>query len=158
MAIDLHIAPDPLDPAIRADQNRCAKNAMEGLAIHGFFAPDAVSLQHLVLLVRCKRSGELMLVSKGFLRLWGIGRNAEYGGLTFRKCARQSGEIDGLLCAARRVRARIEKQHELAPRIVRQRDGVAAVAWQSEGRRLCTLRQSRFAGGRSASFSTRRFL
>src|SRR5665811_402989 len=105
MAVDLYVAPDPQDPAIRADQNRRAKNALKGPAIHGFFAPDSVTLQHLVRLVRYKRSGELVLVSKGFLRPRGIGRHAQYGGLTFRKCARQSGEIDGLFCATRRVRA-----------------------------------------------------
>src|SRR5260370_3555449 len=113
MAINPHIAPDSDDRAIGADQNRCAKNAMEGLAIHGFFTPDAVGLQHFVLFVRNKRDGEVMLVSKGFLCLWRVGRNTQYPNLAFSKCARQSREVDGLLRAAPRVRARIEKQHEL---------------------------------------------
>src|SRR5258708_28520385 len=68
MAVDPDIAPDLYDPAIRVDQNRCAKNALKGPAIHGFFAPGTVSLQHLVLLVRNKRHGKLVLVPKGFLR------------------------------------------------------------------------------------------
>ena len=52
-----------------------------------------------------------MLVSEGFLRFQRVGRNPEYRGLHVRKRARQTREIDGLLGAARGVRARIEKQH-----------------------------------------------
>src|SRR5271156_3846224 len=36
MAVDLHVAPYPHDAAIAPDQNRCAKNTLEGSAIHGF--------------------------------------------------------------------------------------------------------------------------
>src|SRR5450756_2543959 len=69
MPVDLHIAPDIQHAAIRADQNRGANNAEEGPAIHRFFAPDPVRLQHLMLFIRDPRSGELVLVAKGFLRL-----------------------------------------------------------------------------------------
>src|SRR3979490_139770 len=110
MAIDLDMAPAPGDSAIRTDQNHCAKNAMEGPAIHGFFAPSAVSFQHLMLLIRNKRRGQLVLVSKGLLDLWRAGGNAQYRGPTVGKRAGQPREVDGLLGTARRVGARIEKQ------------------------------------------------
>src|ERR1051325_3224692 len=42
VAIDLHIAPQSGNPAVAINQNRCAKNAEEGLAVHRFLAPDAV--------------------------------------------------------------------------------------------------------------------
>src|SRR5258708_25884240 len=127
MPVSPHIAPDPDHPAVGADQNRCAKNALEGPTVHGFFAPDAVGLQHLMLLIRNKRDGEPMLVSKGFLCLWRVGRNTQYRSLVFSKRTRQSREVDGLLGAARRVPARIEKQHELFSRIFGHRNAVATI-------------------------------
>src|SRR6266403_3742207 len=89
MAIDLHIAPDLYDLAVWADQNRCAKNALEGPAIHGFFSPGTVSLQHFVLLIRNKRHGKLVLVSKGFLRPGRIGGNTQYYGPAPSEVTRQ---------------------------------------------------------------------
>ena len=68
MPIHLHIAPDLDDPAIGPDQKSGPKNALEGLAVHRFFAPDPVGFQHLVLLIRNKRRTQLVLVSKSFLR------------------------------------------------------------------------------------------
>ena len=82
-----------------------------------------------------------MLGSKGFLRLWRVGRNPEHSGLRVRKRARQPREVDGLLGAARRVRARIEKQHQFLAGVVIKGDGAATVARQAERRRLCTLGQ-----------------
>src|ERR1700738_1656121 len=157
MAIDPDIAPDPCNPAIRTDQNRGAKNSLESPAIHGFFAPGAIRLQDLVLLIRKERRGEPMLVPKGFLRLWRVGGNTEDSGLAFRKRARQPREVDGLPGAAWRVRARIEKKHEFSAREVGQRNGAAAVARQAEGRRFCALGQSLLARGRRVSCSARRF-
>src|SRR5258708_37046744 len=94
MAIDLHMAPDLADSAIRADQDRGAKNALERPAIHRFFAPDAVGLEHLMLLIRNERRGELMLVPKGFLRLRGISRDPQYGGPTVAERAPYLREVD----------------------------------------------------------------
>ncbi len=51
VAIDPDIAPDFGDLAIGTDQNSRAKNPEEGPAIHGFFAPSAIGLQHLVFLI-----------------------------------------------------------------------------------------------------------
>ena len=82
-----------------------------------------------------------MLVPKGFLRLQGIGRDTEDRGLILRERARQSREVDGLLGAARRVRARIEKQHQFLAGVVLKGDGAATVTRQAERRRLCTLGQ-----------------
>ena len=86
-----------------------------------------------------------MLVPKGFLRLWRVGRNAEDGGPAFGKGARQPGEVDGLLGAARGVRAWIEKQHEFLAGIVGQRDGARRhraadgkrAPWRPRSRRIC---------------------
>ena len=132
MAIDPDMAPDPDDPAVGADQNRCPKYPMEGLAVHRFFAPDAIGLQHLMLFIGSKGNGEFMLVAKRLLRPQWVGRDAEHGGVAFRKRSLQPAEVDGLLGAARRVRAWIEKQHQSFAREVGQRDGVAAVARKPE--------------------------
>ena len=51
MAVDLHMAPDPDNATVFSNQNCCAKNAEEGPAIHGFFAPDAIGLEYLMLLI-----------------------------------------------------------------------------------------------------------
>ena len=69
MAVDLHIAPDPGDLAVGPDQNRGAKNSQEGLAIHGFFAPGAVGLQHLVLSRPREGHAEAVLVAELLLGL-----------------------------------------------------------------------------------------
>jgi len=90
-----------------------------------------------------------MLVPKAFLRLGRVGRYAEDRGLIFSEGLRQAREVDGLLGAAGGVRARIEKQHQLFPGEVGERDGAAAIARQAEGGRFRALGQYRFkAGGR----------
>src|SRR5882672_180887 len=94
-----------------------------------------------------------MLVSKGFLRLQRVGRNTQYRGLTFRKRVSQSCEVDGLLRAARGVRAWVEKQHEFSSRIVGERDGFAAIARKAEGGRFGALDQLEFTSGGRVSFS-----
>jgi hypothetical protein len=82
-----------------------------------------------------------MLVSKGFLRLQGVGRNPEYRGLRVSKRVCQTREVDGLLGAAWGVRARIEKQHQFPADVVVNGDGAAAVAWQTKRWRVCALGQ-----------------
>src|SRR5258708_15474227 len=97
-----------------------------------------------------------MLVAKGLLGLWWIGRDAQHRGPAFSEGARQPGEVDGFPGAAWRVRARIEKHHQLFSKIVGQGDGVAAVTRQTEGRRLRPLDQTRFARYRRVGFPARR--
>src|SRR5258708_15450454 len=157
MAIDLHIAPDLCDPAVCADQNRRAKNPLEGPAIHGFLSPRTVSLQHLVLFVRNKRYGKLVLVAKGFLRPWRIGGNAQYRGPAFGEGARQPREIDGLPGAAALVAARLAQPHELFSGVVEQRDDIATVTGKAEGGRACPLGQTRSTSGCRVGFSGQRF-
>src|SRR6202023_4031422 len=83
--------------------------------------------------------------------------NAQNRGLAFGEGARQPREVDGLLGAARRVGARIEKQHELFPRVIGQRNSVAAVAGEAEGGRPCTFDQRRVSGGGRVDFFAHRF-
>ena len=91
-----------------------------------------------------------MLVPKGFLRLGRVGRNAEHRGLAFGKSARQPRKVDGLPGAARRIRARIEEQHQFLPGIVGKRDGARRrraadgrrAPWPLRPRRIC-LRTAR---------------
>src|ERR1700744_613896 len=85
MSVDLHTAPDFKDLAVYADQNRGAKDALEGPAIHGFFAPGAIRLQHLMLLIRRQRDRKLMLVPKGFGRLERVTGHTDDGGSGRRK-------------------------------------------------------------------------
>src|SRR3981189_1347153 len=98
-----------------------------------------------------------MLVPKGFLRLERVGRNTQDRGLTLSKRSRQSCEVDGLLGAARGVRARVEKQHEFSSRIVGERDGFAPIARKAEGGRFGALGQLEFESGGRGSFSAGRF-
>ncbi len=84
---------------------------------------------------------------------WRVGRNPQHGGPAFSKCARQPGEVDGLLGAARGVRAGIEKQHQFLAREVAQRNGLAAVTRQPEGGCLCTLGDSGLPDRRRGGFS-----
>src|SRR6266568_3219437 len=98
-----------------------------------------------------------MLVPKGLLRLERVGRNTQNRGLALRKRGRQSCEVDGLLRAARGVRAWVEKQHEFSSRIVGERDGFAAIARKAKGGRFGALGQVEFASGGRVSFSAGRF-
>ena len=93
-----------------------------------------------------------MLVPKGFLGLLGVRRNPQHGGPAFSKCARQPGEVDGLLGAARGVRAGIKKQHQFLAREVAQRNGLAAVTRQPEGGCLYTLGDSGLPDRRRGGF------
>src|SRR5258708_2205717 len=97
------MAPDSPDSAIGADQNRSANNAEESPAVHGFFAPGAIGLKHLVCFIRNQGDGELVLVPKRFLRLGRVGGNTEHGGPIFGEGARKPGEVDGFPGAAWRV-------------------------------------------------------
>src|SRR5262249_40194523 len=56
MAVDLHIAPDLRDPAIGSDQYRTANDSEKRPAIHGFLAPGAIGLQHLMPFIRNQRN------------------------------------------------------------------------------------------------------
>src|SRR6185312_16191749 len=92
MAVDSHVAPDADDPAILADQYGGATNALERPPIHGFFTPGSVGLEHAVSLVRSQRHHQSMLVAKGLLGLWRVGRYSHHGGSIFGECTRQSRE------------------------------------------------------------------
>ena len=80
-----------------------------------------------------------MFVSKGFLCLDGVGGDTQDLGAIIGKGAPQAGEVDRLPGTARRVRAGIEKQHQLLAGVVRERDMIAAVAGQVEGGGLRAL-------------------
>src|SRR6185503_9929086 len=73
MAIDLHMPPDLRDHAVGADQHRGSKNPKEGPAVHGFFAPSPIRLQHLMLCIRDQRNPKLVLVAKALLCAKAVG-------------------------------------------------------------------------------------
>ena len=92
-----------------------------------------------MLLIRYQRYPQLVLVPEGFLRLDGIGRNADHVGPGLRELALQPGEVLGLSGAAGGIGARVEKQHQLAAGIIGERNRVAAIAGQAEARGLAAL-------------------
>src|SRR5580704_3858683 len=96
MAVDLDVAPDPQHPAIGVDQNRGPRYSKEGPAIHRFFAPDPIRLQHGVLLIRGERNRQLVLVAKGLLGLGRVGGDPEHRGSALGKGLGQAGEVDRL--------------------------------------------------------------
>src|SRR6266403_5449152 len=98
-----------------------------------------------------------MLVPKSLLRLERVGRNTQNRGLALRKRGRRPREVDGLLGAARGVRARVEKQHEFSSRIVGERDGFAAIARKAEAGRFGALGQLELTSRGRVSFSAGRF-
>ena len=85
-----------------------------------------------------------MFVPECLLRLHGVGGNAEHRGPGLGECVLEPGEVDRLFGAAGRVCTRVEEQDELFPRIIGQRDGIAAVPRQMEGGRFCSFRQGGF--------------
>src|SRR3954447_6408942 len=131
---------------------------MESLSIHRFFAPNSISFQHLVLLIRNERCRELVFISKRLLRPWRVGRNTEDRSLDFGKCPRKPRKVDRLLGAPWCVRARIEKNYYLLPRIVREGNGAAAVARQMEGGRLGSFAQHTLVSSRRVIRCSRRFV
>ena len=141
MAVDLHIAPYPGDPAVGADQNRGAKDAL-GRSCHTWIfrprrrrppASHAASSE-------TRGTESWCLSRKASCAFSGSAETPSYRGLTFRKGVGQPCEVDGLLGAARGVRARIEKQHEL---------------FHPNSRPARRFRRHRAAGGRRAPLRPR---
>src|SRR5215218_768860 len=93
MAVDPDMTPDFGDLAVLADQNRCPKNAKERPAIHRFFAPGAIGLQHLMFLIRNQRNRQLVLVPERLLRLDRVGGDAEHGGSAGGEGVLETGEV-----------------------------------------------------------------
>jgi hypothetical protein len=149
MAVDPHIAPDLCDQAVGADQNRRPNDSHEVPAVHRFFAPGTIRLEHLVLLIRDQRNRKLVLGGKRLLCLYGVRGDAEHLGSCVGKVALEAGEIDGFPGAAGGIGAGIEEQHQLFTRMIGQRDIAAAIAGQAEGGRDGPLDQlgSPFRGG-----------
>src|SRR5712692_10796418 len=73
VALDLHLSPDVGDPAVRAEQESGPNNPHEDLAVHGFFAPDAIGLDHLVAFIGKERNAEIVLLLELVLRRDRIG-------------------------------------------------------------------------------------
>ena len=91
-------------------------NSHEGPAIHGFFAPGAIGLQHLMLLIRNKRNRRAD-ACPGTTSCALTGRpRRQAPRFRFGESARQPGEVDCLPGAAGRVGAGIEKQHQFLAR------------------------------------------
>ena len=128
MAVDPHIAPDFDDLAIGIDQNCCPSNPHERLAVHRFFAPDAIGLQHSKLFIGNERNRKFVFVAKLFLCGDRVSRDAKNGSPCFRKGIGESAEGYGLKGASRRVGAWIEEDHQFAAGVVRQRYRLSAVA------------------------------
>src|ERR1700691_1781983 len=77
MAADRDLGPDADNPEVGTHQERRAYDAHEFAAIHRFFLPYPVSVEHPVLFIGCKRDSELLLGLEFVLRRYRIGRNAE---------------------------------------------------------------------------------
>src|SRR6218665_545044 len=136
MSIDFHTAPDPGDLAVRADQNRCTKNAFVHLAVQRLFTPGAIGRQHRLRGIGEERNAKLELVAKLLLCLLRVRGNAKDRGAGGLELGGEAGEVHGLTRTARRAGAWVEEDHQFATPVVAERDRGAAVAWHPEGRRL----------------------
>src|SRR5690349_13092497 len=79
MAVDLDVAPHLGHAPVGPNQNRGPNDSEESSAIHRLFTPGAIRLEHLMLLIRNQRNGQLVLVAERFLCLPRIRRYAEDG-------------------------------------------------------------------------------
>src|SRR5215813_6702293 len=123
------MTPDPGDFAVGPDQHRGAKNPEEGPAIHGFIAPGAVGLEHLMFFVRNQRNDELMLVAKAFLRAEGISGDAKNLGSGFGEGTLEPCEVDRLSGATGSICARVEEQYQFLAGKIGKRDHAATIPW-----------------------------
>ena len=134
VAVDPDLRPDAGDPAVRPDQHRHANNAHEGPAVHGFLAPGAVGLEHLVGLVREQGDRELVLLLERILGLDRIGRNPDHFGSGLGKSRPKLRKRDQFPGAAGGVGLRVEVQDEFAALEIGEGDAAAAIARQREWR------------------------
>src|SRR3954452_23942013 len=143
VAVDLDLGPDAGDPPVGPDQEGGPGNSQEGPAVHGFFAPDAVGLEHLVGHVGSERYVEAVLLLElvlGLDRIGGDPQNVRAGLLIFGPKLR---EFNGFAGAAGGVGLGVEVEHELAAVEVGEGQTAAAVARQLEGWGLCPLGEFR---------------
>jgi hypothetical protein len=114
MAVDLDLRPDAGDPPVRADQEGRPGDPQEGPAVHGFFAPDAVGLEHLVGLVGKERYAKAVLLLELVLGLDRIGGNPDNVHAGFLVFGPKLREINGFAGAAGGVGLGVEIENELA--------------------------------------------
>ncbi len=93
-------------------------------------------------LIRDERDGELVLVAKFLLGLQRVGGDAEHGSAGGREGFGEASEVDRLAGTARRIGTGVEEQDQFAAGIVRQCDGVAAIARQAEAGGLLAFGQA----------------
>jgi hypothetical protein len=87
-----------------------------------------------------------VFVPEGFLRLEGVGGNAQDRGSGGREIVPEPGEVHRLLGAAGGVGAGVKEDHELPSQIVTERNVLAAIAGQAELRRGPAFGRSLVAG------------
>src|SRR5262245_10921863 len=107
MAVDLHMTPDAGDAAVGVNQNRCSNNPLEGPAIHGFFAPDAVCLDGLKVPIGAQWNAQRVLVAEFGLGADVVARNPQNGGPSLLELLQVAREVDRLKRAAGCVCTRI---------------------------------------------------
>ena len=122
---------------VRSDQERRAHDAHEFSAIHRFFLPHAIGLQHPVLLIRGERYGELVLGLEGVLRGNRVGGDAEDLGAGAAEGALSGGRSRSPPWCSRGCRLGDRNRGRACARRSRASETVAAaVAWQRERRGL----------------------
>src|SRR6516164_11829575 len=67
VALDLDIGPYANDPAVRSDQECGPDDSHEGFAVHRFFTPDSICLEHCVRGIGAKRNRQSMFGLEGIL-------------------------------------------------------------------------------------------
>src|SRR5262249_4119935 len=109
------LAPDAHNAPLRGDQERRAFDTHKRSSVHSLFDPDAIGVDHGLLLIGGKAKVELVLAFEVVMAPWAVGRNSYDGRAGPLEPAGQSAELLCLDGAPFGVVLRVEiKHHKLA--------------------------------------------
>src|SRR4051794_25323330 len=144
MLVRLHTAPDRLDRAILADDDRRALDALVLFPGEGLLCPEAELVRELVLVVDEQRERQVVLRFELRVRCGVLRADAEDLRSRCPELLPRVADRTRLFGTPRRVVLRIEVEDDLLPAQVREADGVAGVGLELEVRcRLAFLDHGR---------------
>src|SRR6185312_14710948 len=118
--------------AIRPDEERGARDAGDGLAVHRLVAEKIVALDEHLVGIGQQRILDVVFLREPLLRTHSIARDAENDGAGFLKLCKLVAKAAGFDRAAGRVGAWIEEEDDGRTFELRERNGVAVLVGEGE--------------------------
>lgn len=139
MTFRLHLGKDLEDGLVLVDQESSALDAHHFFAIHIFFFEHVKIIADLLIHIGEQGVVEAVLLGELLLRLGRVATDAEHDGSSLLQLLQLIAKAAGLNGAARRIGARIEKQHHWLAGKTAQRNFVTVLIFQREVLDLLSL-------------------